>query len=473
MSLSKQSTQKVGVPVEKQRSYGEIIEFLDKNWNNVSQEASLQAVKKLDKALGSVAAKVKSIALSGTNGKSLTAHFTTTLLKAENLVVGTFYAPHILSYNERFQIDAETIANKKFADLANEVINVVETEGLAINTAELLLAMGLVYFHKNSVDVAILEVGKSLIKTVSALCSPMIVGITRVIADTQKNDDAPAAYIEQFLELVKAKAHVVSADQSKANLQIMADITATKGGTWDMPIRKLAPLEYPFEQLHGRCAALAERIARVYINQTNGEELVVTTAASLLSKQKGRRGRPTLEAKRQSELNPKKTMEQFWRDNTHSLPCRFQLLDKEKPTILLDTANNLDAFKNLLLGIRLLHYQRPLKGLTLVIGCDNPNVDMHELLKLLRYFFKKTSGNVIFCPATADLEHKIVKKAWDPEEAVNGTKVMKIKARATKSFKEAFRLACKSVDERNGLVVITGSSAIVSEYWIQKGVKKF
>ena len=33
-----------------------------------------------------------------------------------------------------------------------------------------------------------------------------------------------------------------------------------------MPIRKLAPLTYPFEQLHGRCAALAERIAYIYIN---------------------------------------------------------------------------------------------------------------------------------------------------------------------------------------------------------------
>ena len=34
-----------------------------------------------------------------------------------------------------------------------------------------------------------------------------------------------------------------------------------QGATWAMPIRKLAQLSYPFEQLHGRSAALAERIA--------------------------------------------------------------------------------------------------------------------------------------------------------------------------------------------------------------------
>jgi len=154
------------------------------------------------------------------------------------------------------------------------------------------------------------------------------------------------------------------------------------------------------------------------------------------------------------------------------LAGRFQILDKEKPSILLDTANNLDAFKNLLLGIRLLHYQRPLKGLTLIIGCDNPQLNVDELLKLLRYFFKKTSGSVIFCPATSSLKDK-ASKSWDPEEIMESTKMMvKFKAKASKSFKEAFRMACKTTDERNGLVVITGSSAIISEYWLAKGVKK-
>jgi hypothetical protein len=101
----------------------------------------------------------------------------------------------------------------------------------------------------------------------------------------------------------------------------------------------------------------------------------------LLTKQKGRRGRPTLEAKRQSEMNPKKTIGQFWKEEHGTLPARFQVLDKEKPTILLDNASNLDAFKNLLLGIRLMHYQRPLKGLSLIIGGTNQDLDFEEFYK--------------------------------------------------------------------------------------------
>ena len=55
-----------------------------------------------------------------------------------------------------------------------------------------------------------------------------------------------------------------------------------------MPIRKLAPLPYPFEQLHGRCAALAERIAQIYVNSLLRKETVIVSG-SLLNQTK----RPT------------------------------------------------------------------------------------------------------------------------------------------------------------------------------------
>jgi len=49
---------------------------------------------------------------------------------------------------------------------------------------------------------------------------------------------------------------------------------------------------------------------------------------------------------------------------------------------------------------------------------------------------------------------------------------MKIKAKSARSFKEAFQAAEKSVDERYGLVVIAGSSSLITEYWRYKGIKK-
>jgi len=331
--------------------------------------------------------------------------------------------------------------------------------------------MALIYFRQMNVDVALLEADENGPTRAASICSPSVVGITRLAEGTSPaTNKADEALVRRFLHIVRPNSHVVSADQSKLNLQMMQEMVEAKGGTWSMPIRKLALLPYPFEQLHGRCAALAERIASIFINMFVNQQSV-TVAESLLTKIKGQRGRPTLEAKRRSELNPKKTVEQFWKDTSNDLPGRFQLLTKEKPTILLDNASNLDAIRNLLLGIRLLHYQRPLKGLTLILGNNNEMLDVSELLKLLRYFFKKTSGQIIVCPAEPSVSN-IQGNSWDIDEIANGLKDMKIKARSAQSFKEAFEQAQSTVDERYGLVVVSGSQEIVTEYWKTKGIKK-
>jgi dihydrofolate synthase/folylpolyglutamate synthase len=418
--------------------------------------------------------KIHTVLVSGTNGKSLTINFAAQLLKAEGITVGTFYTPHLLTYNERFAINHETISNKLFTEIANEVINTAESLGLTPNSYEILTMMSLLYFHNNKVDVALLEVSNTQAFNGNApiICHPKIAAITRVTADDAELSESEAhRLITSMLRAVQQGTHVICADQSKLNLQTMLSMVEDKGGIWGMPIRKLVPLAYPFEQLHGRCAALAERIAFTYINSFAHKNAIVV-ADSLLTKKKSTRGRPRLEVKRQLELNPKRTVEQFWKETVNTLPGRFQLLDKEKPTILLDNANNLDAFKNLLLGIRLLHYQKPLKGLTLVIGCNNTDLNLPEFFKTLRYFFKKTSGTVIICPvASAGAEHYNA-QSWNVDQVINDIKTMKIKAKAANSFKEAFEAAQKSVDERHGLVAITGSSAIVAEYWTYKGIKR-
>jgi dihydrofolate synthase/folylpolyglutamate synthase len=456
----------------KQRSYNEIIDYLETHWSANKADTTLSGIKQLDKALGSLSQKVPSIVIAGTNGKSLTSHFTTRLLREEGLTVGTFYAPHILTYNERFSINNETISNKSLTDIGNDVINTVEELNLTLNSFELLTMMALAYFKQSNVDVAILEVNENGPSDATNICSAKIVAITRVI-DPQASPNAKStdkALIQEILSIVKPGSIVVSADQSKLNLQTMQDIVVEKNAEWAMPIRKLAPLAYPFEQLHGRCAALAERITSIYINSFANKDAVLVTN-SLLTKKKGQRGRPTLEVKRQTELNPKRTIEQFWKETLSTLPGHFQLLDKEKPTILLDPAANLDAFKNLLLGTRLLHYKRPLKGLTIILGCNNEELDIHELIKLLRYFFKKTSGQVIVCPIDPVPGHK-GQKTWDAEKVTNDIKSLKIKAKATANFTEALEAAQKTVDERHGIIVITGSTSIISEYWKHKGLKR-
>lgn len=471
IDIRKQSTSK-GAPQDKQRNYNELIEYLDSSWSN-KPVTSLETMKQLDQAFGNISQKLNAILINGTNGKSLTVSLTSKLLKAEGLKVGTFYSPHILTYNERLSINNETISNKLFTEIANEVIEVAEQNKINASTYELLAMTAIKYFVQQNVDVAILEVNEGGIHNPVNICNAKVATITRINPlDSEMTEENIRLMIQDMMGIVKKGTWIVSGDQNKANLQFMNELSDEQGGLWAMPIRKLAPLAYPFEQLHGRCAALAERLAQMYVEYFHNTDVTITND-SLLSKQKGQRGRPTLEAKRQLELAPKKTLEQFWREEILDLPARFQLLDKEKPSVLLDTASNIDAFQNVLLGIRLLHYKKNLKGLTIIIGAAKNTLHQEKFLKLVRYFFKKTSGQILICPIDKPLAGIGENESWDVEKVTNDIKSMKIKAKACKNFEEAFELAKKSVDERYGLVVVTGSRSIINNYWHYKGIKKF
>jgi len=185
---------------------------------------------------------------------------------------------------------------------------------------------------------------------------------------------------------------------------------------------------------------------------------------NLLATQRGQRGRPTLEAKRNSEVNPIKTLKKFWADEFSLLPGRFELLNKEKPTILLDNADNIDAFTNLFLGVRLLHYQHPIKDLSLVIGLTEALKSL-ETLKLIRYLLKKVSGQVIFVPIPGVKCHNAAELSKTAQE-------LGIKASSAKNFADAFEQSKQTVDEREGLTVVTGHQKLVSEYWKNRGIKK-
>jgi dihydrofolate synthase/folylpolyglutamate synthase len=271
----KQTTTKAELPLGRQRNYSEVIELLDAHWA-IPVTDQLARIKKLDAALGNHAQSLKAIAITGTNGKSITVHLTSKLLMEESLKVGAMYAPHLLTYNERLAIDEEPVSNKEFTEAANDVINAADSLGLKCNSFELLTMMAILHFAKSKVDVAIFETGSSDCIELINICKPVIVAVTRAI-DEKITDETivPVELISHMLSIVTTDTHVISADQSKLNLQTMLNITKEKNGVWAMPIRKLAQLAYPFEQLHGRCAALAERVADIFVNTFANRDAVV------------------------------------------------------------------------------------------------------------------------------------------------------------------------------------------------------
>lgn len=461
-----QARKKIDSSVGKVRSYNEVIEYLDALKPAEYSEVSLHRMKELDQLFDNITSKVDTILVGGTNGKSLTIHFAAKLLKEEGFKVGMLYSTHVLTYNERISTNFEVISNKTFTDIVNEVINVVEAHNIKATTHEILVIATLLHFYAEKVNVVLLEVNYGGKYDATAYLTPKIAAITRVAEDSVGllGTDLDAMAFE-LLGIAKPNTWFISSEQSKLRLQKMKTWCEEHEVKWAMPIRKLASLPYIYEQLYGRVASLGERIAQIYVEDIKGK-FSPFLRGNLLATQKGQRGRPTLEAKRHAELNPIKTLKSFWNEQFDLLRTRFELLDKEKPSLLLDNASNLDAFTNLFLGIRLLHYQKPLKGLALILGLSKAN-NVMEAIKLVRYLLKKVNGQIFFVQLPGD------STAHDATSLAVMAKELNVKAKACVSFKEAFEQAKTVVDERDGIIVISGSTNVVSEYWKYRGIKKF
>ncbi|MCK4650555.1 hypothetical protein KAT08_00085 [Candidatus Babeliales bacterium] len=451
----------------KEKNYNEIVQFLDSCRYQDYDEKVLQRMNELDKCLGNISQKIDIILVGGTNGKSLTIHFAAKLLKEEGFKVGAAYSSHFLTHNERMVVDFQPIVNKMFTQFLNQVINVVELNKIDATAFEILTIASLLYFKDQKIDVALLEVGIGGKYDATNFFDSKISVVTRVADDNDSDilgNDIDQVSL-QMMEISRPGNWFISAEQSKIRLQKMKNWIENHGSKWVMPIRKLANLPYVYEQLFGRIASLGERIAQIYVEDIKGK-FSPFLRGNLLATQRGQRGRPTLEAKRQAELNPIKTLKSFWADQFDLTKGRFELLNKEKPSILLDCADNIDAFENLFLGIRLLHYQHPLKGLALIIGI-NKVIDKFEVLKLMRYLLKKVNGQVFFVSLPGKIE------SYNVQELAETAKELNIKSKGCSSLKQAFELAKGFVDERDGLVCISGSTELVGEYWNNRGIKKF
>ncbi len=447
------------------KTYADVISYLDGLKPAEYHEASLQRAKQLDHLLGSISTKIDTVVVGGTNGKSSTIHFAAKLLKEEGFKVGTLFSTHILNYTERMCLNFEQISTKSFADTVSHVINVAETNNIKATTHEILMFSSLLFFHAEKVDVALIEVNYGGKYDAAAYLKPKIAAVTRVTDDSKglMGQDLDKIACE-LLEIAKPGTWFISAEQSKLRLQKMKTWCDEHNIKWAMPIRKLANLPYIYEQLFGRIASLGERIAQIYVEDIRGK-FSPFLRGNLLATQKGQRGRPTLEAKRNAELNPIKTLKGFWTDQFDLLHNRFELLDKENPSILLDNSSNLDAFTNLFLGVRLLHYQKPLKGLSIVLGL-NKAINAMEAIKLMRYLLKKVNGQVFFVQLPSDCV------SHDPQDLGVMAKELNVKAKACASLHEALEQAKATIDERDGLLVLAGSNSLVSDYWKLRGMKK-
>ena len=123
------------------------------------QVYTLDRMVALMAALGNPQNRYPVVHVAGTSGKTSTAYYIASLLKASGHKTGLTVSPHVLQINERLQIGLVPLPEKEFCKELGFFIAAVEATGIKPTYFEIMIAFAYWYFAKAGVDYAVVEVG--------------------------------------------------------------------------------------------------------------------------------------------------------------------------------------------------------------------------------------------------------------------------------------------------------------------------
>lgn len=175
-------------------NYDESIAYI-KNTAKFGSKLGLERTEKILELLGDPHKKIKCIHIAGTNGKGSTTAMVTKILVEAGYKVGSYISPFIEEFEERMQINNENISKENLSDVVTEVSKAVERVvelGYSNPTEfEIITCAGFLYFYKNNVDFAVVEVGiggrldsTNVITPILSIITSISLDHTQILGDT-------------------------------------------------------------------------------------------------------------------------------------------------------------------------------------------------------------------------------------------------------------------------------------------------
>lgn len=197
-------------------NYQEALEYLE-SLGQFGIRPGMERITQLLLVLGHPENQIKCIHVAGTNGKGSVTSMITDILLTAGLHVGKFTSPHLVRYNERFQLDGKEISDEDFAVVLTKVREAAEQivrNGAADQPTqfEVLTAAAFFWFAQEKVDYAVIEVGLGgLLDSTNVIKEPVVTVITNIAMDhTKVLGDTPERIALQKAGIIKEKAPVVT-----------------------------------------------------------------------------------------------------------------------------------------------------------------------------------------------------------------------------------------------------------------------
>ena len=155
------------------------------------EKADLSYIKKVLTFLDNPQDKVKTVHVTGTNGKGSTSYYLSSLLQKAGQKTGLFVSPYVFEFNERIQLNGQNISNQNLVEIANQIELILakirrENPAFSLVTFEYEVVMAFLYFAREKCDYAVIEVGIGGEHDKTNVIIPEVSVITTVGLDHEK-----------------------------------------------------------------------------------------------------------------------------------------------------------------------------------------------------------------------------------------------------------------------------------------------
>lgn len=194
----------------------------------------LDRVRAVLDRMGSPERAAPAVHIAGTNGKGITAAYTSAILRSAGRRVGLYTSPHLSRPNERIAIDGSPVDDEGFAFSVSAVYDAADSIGVEMTFFEVLTVSAFHAFRQAGVDAMVLETGLGgRLDATNVLAMPAVCAITEISADHEAvlGDTIDAIAAEKAGIVKPSRPLLLGAQDEAARAVILA-----RAGALDAPV---------------------------------------------------------------------------------------------------------------------------------------------------------------------------------------------------------------------------------------------
>ncbi len=281
--------------------------------------------------LGSPQESYPIIHVAGTKGKGSTAALVASALQVAGYQTGLYTSPHLQDYNERIQINGRPISHTRFIELVEEIKPVV-AQIPKLTTFEITTALSFLYFAREKVDAAVIEVGLGGRLDATNIITPRVSVITSLSYDHMAVLGNTLAVIAgEKAGIIKPGIPVVSTPQPDEALKVLQEVSRERHAPLTVVGRDV-DFKLLKHSLDGQTLVILNHKSVILRIPLLGAHQVVNAVTAYT-------------ALRVSGLSLSEAAIRKGFADVH-WPCRFDVVRREPP-VVLDSAHNVDSARRL------------------------------------------------------------------------------------------------------------------------------